>query len=152
MRYRALSPSGDYTFGSGSSTFLINSPATVAQAILTSLLLFRGEWFLDVTVGVPYSTQILGKQPTQDTGNPDTRASYDVAIRTAILGVQGVQSIDAYNSQLIKRMLMVDATVTTIYGMVFISTTFGPNAPQPQVVVTPSGATITGPGGEIITN
>lgn len=39
MRYRVLSPTGDYTFGQGPGEFLVNSPAAVAQAIGTRLRL-----------------------------------------------------------------------------------------------------------------
>lgn len=143
MRYRALTPSGDYTFGSGSTAFLVNSPACVAQAILTTLRLMQGEWFLDQTAGVPYNTKILGK---------NTSATRDSAIRAAILGVEGVTSIDSYQSQLLPgRMFVVNARVSTLYGIVTITSPFGPGTPVPRIITTDTGAIITGPGGETIT-
>jgi hypothetical protein len=142
LRYRALSSTSDYTFGSGSTAFLVNSPACVAQAILTTLRLCRGEWFLDTTVGVPYNTKILGK---------NTAATRDTAIRTAILGVQGVTGIVAYQSQLSGRNFTVNAQVSTLYGPVTITAPFGPGVPPPRIITTDTGAIITGPGGEIIT-
>ncbi|MGE4978545.1 hypothetical protein AB8914_22915, partial [Yersinia enterocolitica] len=33
MRYRREDENGDYTFGQGDNTFLINSPEAVAQAV-----------------------------------------------------------------------------------------------------------------------
>jgi hypothetical protein len=111
MRYRSLSDSDDYVFGQGSTEFLVNTPAVVAQAIKTRLLLAQGEWFLDVFEGTPYSTQILG----------ENKQIYDQAIRDRILNTPGVQSIDLYSSSLdANRRLTVSCTVTTIYGQATI--------------------------------
>jgi hypothetical protein len=109
MRYRALSPTGDYTFGRGSGNFLVDSPACVAQAVQTALLLVRGEWFLDSTVGVPWPTEILGY---------GTSSVYDLTIKEVILGVQGVTSITSYSSSVdpSTRRLTVVANIATQYG------------------------------------
>lgn len=115
MRYRALSPDGDYTFGQGNSNFLINSPDAVAQAVMTRLLLMQGEWFLDITEGTPYGTKILG------TG---TSPFYDQAIRERILGSQGVIGIASYSSNVQNRKLSVEATINTIYGATTIQQVF----------------------------
>lgn len=120
MKYRALTDAGDMQFGrSFAQEFLENTPATVAQAVQTSLGLFQGEWFLDNTVGVPWSTQVLGK---------NTQSIYDQTIQDAILDVQGVQSIDDYQSFLntATRNLVVSVTINTIYGAVSASGVFGP--------------------------
>ena len=113
MRYRALSSSGDYTFGQSGANFLVNDAASVAQSIRTRLLLLEGEWFLDVTSGTPYATDILGK---------GTQALYDAALRARILGTQGVNSIISYSSELKKRTLTVTSTVDTIYGPITVIT------------------------------
>lgn len=109
MRYRALSADFDYTFGQSQANFLINSPEAVAQAIRTRLLLLRGQWFLDVTEGLPLRTKIIGR---------NTYATYDAVIRQRIRLTQGVVSIDKYSSELdnTARGLTVHATVTTIYS------------------------------------
>lgn len=116
MRYRVLSPTGDYTFGQGPGEFLVNSPAAVAQAIGTRLRLWLGEWFLDLTVGVPWITQVVG------TGTSGIR---DMVIRTAILNTEGVLSIVSYSSSLDteNRLFSVNATVGTVYGPVILSET-----------------------------
>ncbi|OZO80851.1 hypothetical protein CG700_28170, partial [Escherichia coli] len=54
MRYRREDADGDYTFGQGDDTFLIDSPECVAQAVKTRFELWRGQWFLDLTEGTPY--------------------------------------------------------------------------------------------------
>ena len=114
MRYRALDANGDYTFGQNGANFLIDSPAAVGQAVLTTLLLLQGEWFLDSTVGVPYNTGILG------TG---TEGTYDYVIQTAILSVTGVTSIAEYTSSVTNRQLSISALINTEYGQVTVTTT-----------------------------
>lgn len=116
MRYRKLTPTGDYSFGHDQADFFINVPAGVAQAIQTALLLHRGEWFLDATVGMPWETQVLGY---------NTKSLYDAAIKTLILGVQGVQSILSYSSSLNSstRNLTVNVILNTIFGP--LSQSFG---------------------------
>jgi hypothetical protein len=114
MRYRALTPSGDYTFGHGSLDFLVDSPAVVVQAISTALKLFQGEWFLDSGAGMPWSTQVLGY---------NTQALYDTAIKSKILSIQGVNSIVSYSSSLNRktRLLTVKVTVETEIGEVALN-------------------------------
>lgn len=67
MRYRREDADGDYTFGSGDDTWLINSPEAVAQAVKTRFELWYGQWFLDTTEGLrgssPYSVS-RSRKPT----------------------------------------------------------------------------------------
>ena len=118
MRYRKLTAAGDYSFGQNALDFYANSPQTVAQAVLTRLLLHQGEWFLDLTFGMPWESQVLGY---------NTKSLYDAAIQNAILGVQGVRSLVSYSSELDigTRKLTVNATINTIYSQLSIATTFG---------------------------
>lgn len=114
MRYRALSPDGDYQFGR-SGLFLTNSPEAVAQAINTRLLLWAGEWFLDTKEGTPYREGILGY---------GTQGTRDVAIRERLLSTPGVNSLLSYASSVdpASRKMTVSARVDTIYGAVPINT------------------------------
>jgi hypothetical protein len=114
MRYRKLDADGDYTFGRGQGDFLVDSPTCVAQAVQTALLLAQGEWFLDSTAGVPWSTKILGY---------GTGSVYDLTLKEAILGVEGVDSITSYSSTLdaLTRRLTVVADISTIYGAVTVT-------------------------------
>ncbi len=114
MRYRALSPTGDYTFGQNLQNFLYDTAAAVAQAVKTRLGLVQGEWFLDNTVGTPWNTQILGA---------GTQNMYDLALQNVILGTEGVTEITQYSSNLNRatRALAVNATIDTIYGATTIS-------------------------------
>lgn len=114
MRYRTLDENGDYSFGQGSANFLVDSPAAVAQLVLTRLQLSTGEWFLDTTEGTPYATEILG------TGTASTR---DLAVQERILETQGVTGIADYASVVdpATRAFTVAATIDTIYGQTTIT-------------------------------
>lgn len=115
MRYRQLAPNGDSTIFSGDTLFLVNSPAAVAQAVLTRLRLWQGEWFLDTTLGVPFLTQVIGR---------NTQAVRDTAVQATILGTPGVNQILSYQSQLVGRNLMIQVTIDTIYGSTAITSGF----------------------------
>jgi len=114
MRYRALSPEGDFAFA-GNSYFLVNSPATVAQAIRTRMALFAREWFLDSRVG-------LDKELILGYGTQSTR---DQEVKQRIIGTPGVLAITRYSSSVdAERAFTVSARVTTIYGEVDINEVF----------------------------
>jgi hypothetical protein len=96
-------------FGHGSADYLVNSPATVAQAVMTALRLFQGEWFLDTTAGVPWLSQVMGRG-----------GAYDIVIRQAIQNVQGVVALgDSYTSALdtiYRELTVLDDGIVTAYG------------------------------------
>jgi hypothetical protein len=114
VRYRKLSASGDYVIGSGQD-FLVNNPEAVAQAVLTRLRLWRGEWFINVADGTPWNQEILGKR--------QRGKSPDGAIKKRILGTEGVREILSYSSNFDgnTRSLTVNATIATIYGEAVIT-------------------------------
>ena len=109
MRYRKLSSNGDYTFGNGQLNFYRNDPLGVAQAVVTRLRLWAGEWFLDLVEGTPYQINALGKH---------TAASADPMIRDRILNTEGVTAILAYDSYFDadNRIFHVSVTIETLYG------------------------------------
>lgn len=107
MRVRALSADGDMTFGNGRANYLSNTPEAVAQLVDTGLALLQGEWFLDTTVGVPYSTDVLGAH---------TQSTYDATIRSQILSTTGVTGIEDYASSTSPdRHLSIVCHITTLY-------------------------------------
>lgn len=109
MRYRKLSEDGDYVFGRGSSSFHINTPEAVAQAVQTRLLLWTGEWFLNAQEGTPYSERILGA---------NKQTSFDIAVKERILGTRGVTEIINYQSSVDPdtRAITVRARIDTEFG------------------------------------
>lgn len=114
MIYRKLDPAGDYTLGSGAD-FLANSPEAVAQAVLTRLRLWKGEWFINTEDGTPYASDVLGKRFQRK--NPDS------IIKQRILGTPGVTEITSYSSSFDgdSRQFSVTATISTAYGAATIS-------------------------------
>lgn len=110
MRYRKLSLTGDYTFGSGQLDFLRDTPETVAQAVKTSLLLWVGEWYLNIEEGTPYMQGILGKHDQE---------LAEITLQDRITQVQGVTGIESFSASLDRetRRMSVSATINTLYGV-----------------------------------
>ncbi|MBL0320448.1 MAG: hypothetical protein IPP74_14330 [Alphaproteobacteria bacterium] len=109
MIYRKLTADGDMTFGNGLLDFYINNPAAVGQAVETRLKLWLGEWFVDVTQGTQYQTNVLGTGKATSAGP---------TIRQRILETQGVTEITKFdlNIDVNGRSLSIVATINTIYG------------------------------------
>lgn len=109
MRYRKLDANGDFSAGHGTADFFVDQPEAVAQAVLTRLRLWTGEWFLDTAEGTPYREQVLGVRKRQSAGP---------ALRKRIAQTQGLEKIDSfyagYDGE--ERALSVSAEVTTVYG------------------------------------
>lgn len=59
MKYRRLD-NNDYVFGSGKSDFIKDDEA-FAQAVKTKCLLYQGEWWEDLSEGLPFYQQIAGQ-------------------------------------------------------------------------------------------
>jgi hypothetical protein len=115
MRYRKLSEDGDYTFGNGQANFFKDTPAAVGQAAKTRLMLWLGEWFLNVEEGTPYLQGVIGKH------NEQTR---EAVMRARVLGTEGLTSITNYESIIDpdNRKLNLSVAVDTIYGETTIQT------------------------------
>jgi len=115
MKYRKLDVNGDYTLGTGGD-FYVDEPAAVAQAVMTRLMLFTGEWFLDTQDGTPWRTEILGKY---------TKDTYDTVVTQRILSTSGVLGIASYSSAFdgATRQLAIAATIDTIYGQAAVQGT-----------------------------
>lgn len=114
MQYRREDADGDYTFGQGDGTFLVNTPECVAQAVKTRFELWKGQWFLDTTEGTPYIQSVLGKQ------RPEV---YSLAIRDRISSTPGVLSIlsfDTVNNGQSRRVTFT-AAINTIYGQTTVT-------------------------------
>lgn len=110
MRYRKLSPTGDYTFGHGQLDLLIDIPAAVAQVVETSLKLFLGEWYLNLDEGTPYLEGVVGMHSKEEA---------DATITGQITQAQGVVDIVDYQSELdptTRSYKTISVVVNTIYG------------------------------------
>lgn len=109
MRYRRLDENGDYPFGRGLADFWIDQPEAVAQAALTRLEMFTGDWYAAPSEGMPWRTMVLGK---------GTEATRDPAIQGRVLGTPGCTGLVAYSSRL-------DRDTRTHYSAIQIDTIYG---------------------------
>lgn len=109
MRVRKLTGDGDYSFGSSQLDFWRDVPQAPAQVARTRLLLWLGEWFLNLTEGTTYPETVVGKH---------TKDLADTTIKDRVLGSQGVTNIQDYTSEIDPdtRLMTVQMTINTIYG------------------------------------
>jgi hypothetical protein len=106
-------PGHDFDLRNGTFTFTKGIDG-VAQAIDFNVRMHRGEWFMDLTKGIPYfvrdgvtpSEALLG----QKDANIDQRAI--AAYTSVILATEGVGSIVSISATFANRALSVAWTVT----------------------------------------
>lgn len=149
MKYRRLTQDGDMQFGHGAADFYADQPEAVAQAVVTRLRLYTGDWFLDATEGTDWMGSVLG------TG---TAGLYDAHLRARIAETRGVTGIDRYRSARDgdARALAVAATINTAYGDITFAAPVVvniPPAPAGQALVGllgQDGALLFGADGELL--
>lgn len=109
MRIRKQSSDGDYVFGNGQIDFYKDQPEGVGQLVETNLLLWLGEWFLNIDEGTPFLQGILGKYSEQVA---------NTTIQDRVLSTEGVVSIENYESSIDvdTRTMTVEFDLNTIYG------------------------------------
>ena len=114
MRYRKMSAAGDYVFGRSLRDFWIDQPEAVAQAALTRLELYVGDWYLDRADGTPWRTDVLGK---------GTEATRDPAIQLRVIQTPGVIGLPFYASRLERdtRVFYAAMTIDTAYGQISLA-------------------------------
>ena len=91
---------------------LIGGASEILQHVLQNLRTFRGEWFLDNTVGVPYFQQILVKNV--QLGN------VDALIQSTINKTPGVTALTKYSSKIdtVTRQIFITFQAQTTSGTV----------------------------------
>jgi len=107
-----VSPTNDPTTEPRYQIWPINGADKVAQQIKITLLAFLGEWFLDITFGVPYLEEILVKNPHL--------ASVETILRAHINNVPRVIRLESFNMTFdrARRTLGVEFEAVTDYGPV----------------------------------
>lgn len=110
MKYRKLDENGDYTFGNNSFDYIEKDEA-IAQAIKTKLYLFYGEWWEDVSLGLPMFQSILGQ-----VSNNNLRQTVILLCAEQISLVEGVTSVDSISVDISARKLGLTIDVTTENG------------------------------------
>lgn len=118
LRVRALSSTGDMTFGQGSGNYLIDSSAAVCQILGTRLKLWQTEWFLNLSAGIPYNTKIAGY------GGLSVASTI---LKQATLSSPGVISVDNWSvvfDAASRLYTVTGSSINTIFGATsFPSTT-----------------------------
>lgn len=117
MRYRRLTSDHEPVFGSGRNDFVTGVDA-VAQAILTKIKLFQGEWWENLTEGTPMFQAILGTMPAN-------KEAIDRILSERILAVPNVISIEELYSAISNRIYSVIIRVNTLYGQVVVTNNQG---------------------------
>lgn len=117
MIYRKLDENGDMVRGQGKQDYLSGVEA-VAQACMTRLQLYKGEFWRDINDGIPMFQEILGRP-----ASPDNLSAIDSLIQTRISGTQGVTGIVSYTSQYdhLARAYSFQAQIQTIYSVTVIT-------------------------------
>lgn len=110
MKYRKLDKNGDYVFGNNSHDYIEKDEA-IAQAIKTKLYLFYGEWWEDISLGLPMFQSILGQ-----VSNSNLRQTVILLCAEQINLVEGVTNVDSVSVDISARKLGLTIDVTTENG------------------------------------
>lgn len=110
MKYRKLDKNGDYVFGNNSHDYIEKDEA-IAQAIKTKLYLFYGEWWEDISLGLPMFQSILGQ-----VSNSNLRQTVILLCAEQINLVEGVTNVDSISVDISARKLGLTIDVTTENG------------------------------------
>lgn len=94
----------------GDLQLITEDAQAVQQRVMINLKLFRGEWWLDISKGVPYFQEILTKSGSKEAA--------DALFKEAILSTTGVSGLLSYSSTLNKYTgeMMVSFEATTTGG------------------------------------
>lgn len=91
---------------------IVTGRQAILQNIVQRLRIFLGEWFLDNTIGLPYFTEILVKNPDQ--------SKIDALFLNQIMGTPGVLEVTSYSftPNFATRGLTISFEATTTDGEV----------------------------------
>lgn len=119
MKYRRI-VNGEPSYGQGKQDFLQGIDA-VAQAIQTRLLLFYGEWWEDITDGLPLWTEIIGfGGSNKDKVNAlITKRIIDTKLDETRLISDVTDVVNTYDSTL--RKYTYSSKAKSIYGNITVS-------------------------------
>lgn len=114
MRYRKLDENGDYTFGNNSQDY-IDGLEAIAQAIQTKVLLFYGEWWENIGIGIPMFQSIIGQMDPEN-----LKMSASLLITQRIMEVEGVLSVENLEIERDGRSLRYTIDVNTTEGQTIV--------------------------------
>lgn len=105
MKYRRLDGNGDYSLGGRNN--LLDAADAVGQALVTRLLLLRGEWWENIEDGLPLREEILGSYRGED-----EIADIDLLIAERVNDTEGVSEITTFESTFNARTRTYSASIT----------------------------------------
>ena|SRR5271170_7828064 len=117
IQYLALDSNNDPIFD---PTFNLSDTQAVAQAILTRLNLFLGEWWEDLSLGLPVFQSMLGKL-----GSIQAIKADQLAVQQNVSGAPYVTAVGAISVTFIDGQFKFTAVATTIFGVVTVSNSPG---------------------------
>lgn len=115
LRYRRIDSNGEPAMGRGKQDYLTDVDA-VAQAVITRLKFFKGEWWEDTNLGLPMWQQMLGVVGTKLT-------TIDLLMKDCIENTTDVTSATNMSSTFssITRQYTFYCEIDTAYGTTAIS-------------------------------
>lgn len=108
MKYRKFSDEYDYSFGNNEQDYISDINAA-ALAIKSKILLFYGEWWEDLSIGIPMFESIIGQMNTQN-----LRIAVQNLIQKRIFEIPQIRSIKEFDIEIKNRSLFV--RVVCIYN------------------------------------
>ena len=107
MKYRRQDENGDYVFGHNKNDY-VQGKLAIAYAIKSKILLFYGEWWEDIGIGIPMFQSIIGQGRSEALKN-----SAQMLISDRIKEIEEVAAINKVNILFVKRTMEVQISVTT---------------------------------------
>ena len=107
MKYRRKTETGDYSFGYNQNDYVSGNLA-VGYAIKSKILLFYGEWWEDLGVGIPMFQSIIGQ------GRSDAlKNSIQQLVADRIVEIDEVAAVNNIEVTFVDRKLQMSVSVTT---------------------------------------
>lgn len=91
IRDLAMGDDGDLDLSDGKAASWVADAESIRQRVTIKLRMFRGEWYLDETLGVDYAGRVLGVGST---------ARAEAEIKRAILEVPGIVKLESFDLDL----------------------------------------------------
>ena len=124
----ALDPTTGDMLLADSSFHFVEGAQAVVQKVAMTFAIFRGEWFLDLSYGVPYRTEILVKNPDLD--------RISSLLRKTLMGIEEIIEIRKFNLEFNpqQRELQVDFEALTSEGIITVEDAPIPMQPWGYVI------------------
>ena len=107
MKYRKQDVNGDYVFGYNKNDYVSGNLA-IAYAIKSKILLFYGEWWEDLGIGIPMFQSIMGQSRSEALKNSMQQMLID-----RIKEISEIAAVNKVDISMIDRTMACSISVTT---------------------------------------